>query len=472
MKTSIIGRFEEQKRLLEIRDSDRPEFVAIYGRRRVGKTFLIRQIFQKSFAFDLAGLAKSNTVNQLINFNQSLNRSFNASYHVPKHWFEAFDQLITALSRLNRTRKIVFIDEISWLDAPKSDFLPALEHFWNGWACMRNDIVLIVCGSATSWIVNNIMNNHGGLHNRLTANIHLRAFTLRECEQYFQSVNIDLSRRQIAETYMVMGGIPYYLSLMQKGMSVNQNVDKIFFDDNALLKNEFENLYASLFKHSDEYIAVVKALSLKNKGLSRKEILEYLKKKSGNKITAILKDLEYCGFIRSYFSFNKKERGKIFQLIDSFTLFYFNFIEKYNFQDNHFWTNSVNLPQYNTWAGYAFEILSLQHIAGIKKSLGISGIRTNTCSWKSENSEPGCQIDLLIDRIDGIINMVEIKFCNEIYCISKDYENNLQNKIAVFRFESKTKKAIHLVMLTTFGILQNKYSGIVQKEIRLDDLFA
>ena len=241
MKTTIIGRMEEQKRLSEIRNSNKSEFVAIYGRRRVGKTFLVRQLFQKDFTFDLVGLAKSNTVKQLINFNQSLNRSFNANYSVPKHWLEAFDQLITALSQSNQARKIVFIDEISWLDTPKSGFLQALEHFWNGWACGRNDIVLIVCGSATSWIVKNIMNNHGGLHNRLTANIHLQVFTLHECEQYFRSVNIDLSRHQIAEIYMVMGGIPYYLSLMQPRFSLYQNVDEMYFIRGAELSNEFEN---------------------------------------------------------------------------------------------------------------------------------------------------------------------------------------------------------------------------------------
>jgi hypothetical protein len=471
MQTKIIGRIVEQKRLSEIYSSDKSEFVAIFGRRRVGKTFLVRQVFENQFAFELVGLAKANTMHQLVNFNQSLNRSFATTFSVPNSWLEAFDQLQTALVSSVKDRKVVFIDEISWLDTAKSGFLSALEHFWNAWACWQDNIVLIICGSATSWIVNNIINNRGGLHNRLTANIHLQAFTLRECEQYFQSQNIEYSRYQIAEVYMLIGGIPYYLSLMKKGLSVSQNIDIMFFDNNALLKNEFNNLYNALFKNPDEYIAVVKALSARNKGLSRREILQILKLKSGTRITKILQNLEYCGFIRSYFSFNKKERCKIFQLIDSYTLFYYNFIAKFNFQDNHFWSNSVNLPQYNAWSGYAFEILSLQHLVEIKRALGISGIRTNSCSWKSENVEKGCQIDLLIDRIDGIIDIVEIKFSNEIYSISKNYEANLRNKISVFRAESKTRKAIHLVMLTNYGVLQNKYSGIVQNEIVLDDLF-
>ena len=471
MQNKIIGRVAEQKRLSEIYNSDKSEFVAIYGRRRVGKTFLIRQVFENQFAFELVGLAKSNTTQQLVNFNQSLNRSFEANYSVPNNWLEAFNQLQTALSNSTRERNVVFIDEISWLDTTKSGFLTGLEHFWNAWACWQDNIVLLVCGSATSWIINNIINNHGGLHNRLTANIHLQAFTLCECESYFQSKNIEFSRRQIAEVYMVMGGIPYYLSLIQKRLSVTQNIDKMFFDQNALLKNEFDNLYSALFKNSDEYIAVVEALSTKNKGLSRKEILQILNLKSGTRITKILQNLEYCGFIRSYFSLNKKERHRIFQLIDSYTLFYYNFIRKINFQDNNYWSNSINLPQYNAWSGYAFEMLSLQHLNEIKLALGISGIRTNSCAWKSVTAEKGCQIDLLIDRIDGIIDIVEIKFSNELYSVSKEYEANLRNKIAVFREESKTRKAIHLVMLTNYGILQNKHSGIIQKEVVLDELF-
>jgi AAA+ ATPase superfamily predicted ATPase len=472
MDVKIIGRKQEQETLKELFNSGKPEFVAIYGRRRIGKTFLIRKMFQNDLTFDLTGLAKSNTLKQLINFSQSLNRSFSTNYEAPKHWLQAFEMLISALSVSDSKRKILFIDEISWLDIPRSDFLSALEHFWNGWACARNDIMLIICGSSTSWIVNKIINDHGGLHNRITANIYLKPFSLRECEIYLQHNGIDLSRMQIAELYMIVGGIPYYLSFVKKGMSLAQNIDKIFFSEEALLKNEFENLYASLFKNSEEYVAVVSALSTKNKGLTRQEILNVLKIKSGSKITTILKNLEYCGFIRSYYALKKKERGRLYQLVDSYTLFFFNFLKGRTLVDDNYWTNSVNQPKHNSWAGYSFEILALQHLSEIKKCLGISGIQSGAYSWISEDQTKGCQIDLLIDRIDGIINLCEIKYSTEAYSISKEYEDNLRNKISVFRSETKTRKAIHLVMLTTFGVIQNRYSGLVQKEVLLDDLFA
>jgi AAA+ ATPase superfamily predicted ATPase len=471
MKTQIIGRDKEQQRLLELYDSSTPEFVALYGRRRVGKTFLVRQMFGDNFIFDLAGLANAKTKEQIINFNLSLKRSSNKDFPLAQNWLESFEQLISLLKSSKKRRKVVFIDEIPWLDTVRSGFLSALEHFWNGWACMRNDLMLIVCGSATSWIMNKLINNHGGLHNRLTATIHLQPFTLRECEHYFQSKKIELTRYQIAECYMVMGGIPFYLSHIRRGLSLKQNIDNMFFNKNAELKNEFKNLYASLFKNSADYVKIVEALSKKSKGLSRTEIAEFTKMKSGGGLRAVLKNLEYCGFIRSYSAFNKSKRDVLYQLLDAYTLFYFNFLEKNEYKDEHFWTNNLNTPLHNSWAGYAFEMLALQHIRQIKKALEIGGVQSAEYAWRSENSSPAAQIDLLIDRKDGVINLCEIKFSAVQYVITKDYAENLQNKIDVYRTETNTDKAIYLTLITANGIVKNKYAENVQKTLIFNDLY-
>lgn len=473
MKSQIVGRKKEQQRLQEIYSSGKAEFVAIYGRRRVGKTFLIRQMFANELVFDLAGLANANTKEQLVNFSLSINRAAQTQFNTPPNWLFAFEQLRTLVEGLQKKRKVIFIDEISWFDTARSDFLTALEHFWNGWACSRGDIMLIVCGSATSWIMNKLVNNHGGLHNRLTAHIYLQPFTLAETERYLQSQNIKLSRYDIAESYMVLGGIPYYLSKMQKGLSVAQNIDNLFFAQNSELKNEFQNLYASLFKNYADYIKIVGALSTKAKGLTRKEIEKITKLSSGGGLTTALKNLEYCSFIRAYHSFGKKKYEQLYQLIDAYTLFYFKYLSKNKNNDESFWTNSLNTPLHNAWAGYAFEILALQHIAEIKHALGILGVQTEVSAWRSsENSTPAAQIDLVIDRKDGIIDLCEIKFSKNQFVIDKDYEENLRNKVSAFISENKTRKTIHLIMLTTYGIAKNKYFGIVQKEVFLDDLFT
>jgi AAA+ ATPase superfamily predicted ATPase len=473
MKNNIIGREKERETLQELYNSGVSEFVAVYGRRRVGKTFLIRETFGDKFVFDVAGLANAGIKEQLANFSISLNKNhLGETFDVAKNWLTAFEQLITLVGKSPQKRKVIFFDEIPWMDTLRSGFITALEHFWNGWACARKDIVLIVCGSASSWIINKLINNHGGLHNRLTRTIHLKQFTLRECELYFQWRTMDLSRYQIAECYMTMGGIPYYLSKMEKGLSVTQNIDRMFFSENTELKNEFKNLYAALFRNSADYLSVVAALSKKMKGLSRNEIVETTKIASGGRLTEVLQNLEYCGFIRSYPSFDRKKRNLLYQLIDPFTLFYYKFIEKNEYNDEQFWSNSLDTPLRNSWAGYAFEILALLHIKEIKEALSIAGIQSLASAWRSEKTTPGAQIDLIINRKDGIINILEIKFSNLNYLITKSYEESLKNKIAVFKAETQTRKAVHLLMLTTYGLIKNKYSEIVQKELTLNSLFG
>ncbi len=342
----IIGREKEQKRLRDLYNSGKAEFVAIYGRRRVGKTYLIRQLFENKIVFDLSGLANANTKEQLVNFTLSLNRVSKTQNKVAENWLLAFEQLTSLIKTSQKQRKVIFIDEISWLDTARSGFLTALEHFWNGWACNRSDIMLIVCGSAASWVMNKIINNRGGLHNRLTANIHLQPFTLSETELYLKEQRCDYSQYDIAECYMVMGGIPYYLSKIKPELSISQNVDNLFFDESAELKNEFKNLYASLFKNYTDYVKVVEALSTKSKGLTRQEIEKATGLSSGGGLTTTLKDLEYCGFIRSYNAFGKKKYEQLYQLLDAYSLFYFKYLSKNEYNDTAFWTNSINTPQH------------------------------------------------------------------------------------------------------------------------------
>ena len=470
MCSTIIGRKPEINRINDLYASGKPEFVTLYGRRRVGKTFLVRELLEEKFVFDLAGLAKSGMRKQLLNFHFSLKKVATQDFPVPSSWLEAFEQLIAFLETSQAKRKVIFIDEISWIDTQKSGFLTALEHFWNGWACSKKGIMLIVCGSATSWIFNNLINNHGGLYNRVTASIQLFPFTLNETEQFLRSKNIEWTYYQIAELYMITGGIPFYLEKIIPGSSLAQNVDNLFFSKSGELKNEFSNLYASLFDNAKDYEKIVEVLSGKKSGLTRNEIMAKTKMNSGNRITTILNNLEYCGFIRSY-SQPKRKNDKIFQMIDSFTLFHFYFLHKEKSHDENFWTNSLNTSLHNTWAGLSFEIVCLLHIREIKRKLEILGVQSSAYAWRSRNTEPAVQIDLIIDRADNIVNLCEIKYANMQYTITKDYEEQLRKKIEAFRQETSPRKAIHLLMLTTFGVKPNQYSNIVQNEVTLDDLF-
>ena len=470
----IIGRKEEQQILHSAAQSENSEFVAVYGRRRVGKTYLIRETFGYKFTFQHTGLAKGNTKEQLFSFAISLRDAGYDDCPIPKSWLEAFSLLSAYLKNSTDEKKIVFLDELPWMDTPRSNFISAFEHFWNGWASARKDIVLIICGSATSWIINKVINDHGGLHNRVTKQIALQPFTLKECEMFAQSKGLEMSRYQLAECYMVFGGIPYYWSLLEKGLSLAQNIDKIIFAKNGKLSNEFNQLYASLFKSPEQYIDIVTALGKKKVGMTREEIIAATDKYSNGALSKVLDELEYCGFIRKYNGFDKKSKQAIYQLIDNYTLFYFKFIQQNENNDEHFWSASIDSAMHRAWSGLAFERLCMAHTQQIKAALGIAGVLSNVYSWRKEADEmsDGAQIDLLIDRKDQVINLCEMKYSLSEYVIDAEYERKLRNKKSVFIDTTNTRKAVHMTMVTTFGIKANAHSGIVQNEITLEDLFS
>ncbi len=468
----IIGRKYEQQLLLDAVKSQESEFIAVYGRRRVGKTFLIRETFGYKFTFQHTGLANGTTKEQLFAFSLSLREAGYDDCPVPQSWLEAFGLLSALLKNSTDEKKIVFLDELPWLDTARSNFISAFEHFWNGWASARKDIVLIICGSATSWIINKVINDHGGLHNRVTQQIALQPFTLNECEKFIVSKGLEMSRYQILECYMILGGIPFYWNMLERNRSLAQNIDNLFFAKSGKLRNEFNQLYASLFKNPEMYIQVVTTLGNKKVGMTRDEIIENGKMINNGQLSKVLDELEYCGFIRCYNNIGKKKKTAIYQLIDNYTLFYFKYICNNDNNDEHFWSASIDSSMHRAWSGYAFERVCMMHTMQIKQSLGIAGVLSNVYSWRADNIEKGAQIDLLIDRNDQVINLCEIKFSMGEFTINKEYDEKLRNKKNVFIESTNTRKAVHLTMITTYGLKQNAYSGMIQSEVKMDDLFV
>lgn len=470
----MIGRIDEQRRLREAFESEYSEFVTVYGRRRVGKTFLVREQFHYKFTFQHTGLARKSTREQLQSFQLSLRRQGYTKAPLPGNWIEAFDMLKDLIEWSKDRRKVVFIDEMPWMDAPRSSFLPALENFWNSFASARKDVVLIACGSATSWIVRKLLKNKRGLHNRITYRIHLQPFTLNECEQYAKQRKLGMSRLQLMEGYMALGGIPYYWSLLDKSKSLAQNIDRLFFSKDGELKGEYYELYASLFNHPEKYVAVIETLGKKRSGLSREEIIKEGKLESNGKLSEILEDLENCGFIRKYNMIGMKSKGALYQLIDCYTLFYFRFIQNNNSNDEHFWSKSIGTGEYNSWCGLAFERLCLLHSRQIKTKLGISGIISSEYAWWTDQKDGkrGAQIDLLIDRNDGVINLCEMKYTKVPFQIDASYEANLLNKRARFIEATQTRKAVHITMVSSQGLERNAYADEIQSEVSGGDLFA
>ena len=465
---SIIGRDNEIEELHEYVNSAKSEFIVVHGRRRIGKTFLVRETFNQDFQFYLTGLANSTDEKQLNNFLKTLHAYKPQKTESVINWFDAFQLLIKYLEKLNTKQKLIFIDELPWLDTPKSDFLSAFEHFWNHWASARKDIKLIVCGSATSWILNKLINNKGGLHNRVTQKIKLLPFTLSETEDFLHSKNIYWERYEIVETYMAMGGIPYYLDALKKSKSATQNIDYLFFSEKGLLKNEFDNLYKSLFRFAENHIAMVAILSTKIKGLTRGEILKASKLSNGGGNSKVLEELEQSGFIRKYIPYGNKKKEALYQITDFYTLFYFNFIYNKNTEKDNYWITAANSSKGNAWKGYSFEQLCMLHLPQMKKALGINGIESDVASWRNANA----QIDVLIDRNDRAINICEMKFSINKFTIDKKYAENLRNKIGEFKAQTKTRKSVFLTLVTTYGITPNSYaSQLVTNSITMDALF-
>ena len=479
---TIIGRKLEQKELQRLYESDEAEMAVVYGRRRVGKTFLVNQMFgSEGFAFKVTGLYKSRLPKQLENFSLALQEySGNKDLTEPKSWTEAFDQLKDYLKASKSGKKrLLFFDELPWMDTKGSGFLAAFERFWNGWANAQQDILLILCGSATNWIINKFFKQKGGLYNRATSKIFLKPFTLNETEQYLEKQGIEWERYDIAQIYMIMGGIPYYLKQLEPNRTLADNIDNCFFRRNGKLWDEFDNLYETIFDTSDNYLKVVEALSSKHIGLTREQLIKATQLPDNGLISKVLKDLVNCGFVRAYQYYGRKTKTQTYQLADFYTMFYLSFIKGNYAQDEHFWTHSLDTPQKKAWLGYTFEQLVKDHIEQVKRALGIGSVLTKQSSWFEQsrstdenNTIPGAQIDLLIDRCDKAINICETKFYSGEFVIDKDYSLKLRNKISTFKAITEPRKTLISTMITTFGIKHNKYSGTIQQEVVLDDLFS
>lgn len=483
-KSNIAGRHDEIAIFDKISASSESEFIAVYGRRRVGKTFLVKEFFDKLICFEIAGIYKASLQDQLANFATSLGKSsgLGITPQKPSSWQEAFLQLENYLEspRLNekKGKQVVFIDELPWLNTPRSKFLPALEHFWNSYGSRQKKLILVVCGSAASWMIQNIVRSRGGLHNRLTRQIRLLPFSLSETEEYLKKRKIKLTRFQIVELYMAFGGVPYYLKQAEPGMSVAQIIDSTCFTKNGILSYEFEKLFTSLFEESHFHTKIVELLAKKSKGITRNELLNEAKISSGGTASRILNELEESGFIESFVPFGKTAKDLLFRLSDEFTRFYFDWIKPLGKKSpgaGH-WLTRQNQPAKNTWAGFTFETICLKHVQKIKNALGIAMVETTESAWRyrptGDSPLPGTQIDLLIDRRDATINLCEVKFSNSEFVIDAKYANNLRRKIEVFKSVTGTKKNVFLTMITTFGMAKNAYSmELVAGSITLGDLF-
>ncbi len=472
---------EEQDILARKLSSGRPELIAVYGRRRIGKTYLIRTYFEKDIVFEMSGIHEATYEEQLQNFSLALGRALKspAPLATASNWIQAFDDLSRyLLDTLDPAKPaVLFFDEFPWVQTPKSNFLRAFDHWWNSYGTKNPHLKVVICGSAASWMINKVVNSRGGLHNRVTQTIRLLPFTLAETEAYLTHIGAVLSHYQILQLYMAMGGVPFYLQHVMPGESAAQVIDRLGFTKNGLLKNEFSILYKSLFANAEQHEKVIRALAQKGKGLARQEIIDECGFTTGGTTSRILKELEESGFITPYIPFGKTTNESVYKLSDEYSLFYLKFIEGTKTTRAGTWLRLADTPAYTSWGGFAFEAVCHKHALQIKKALGIEGVLTEESVWrhkpKKDDDGHGAQVDLVIDRRDHCINLCEMKFAKDEYVIDKKYADELDNKINVFRKETSTRKTLFLTMVTTYGTSKNEYYiGRVLGEVLMKDLFV
>ncbi|MBS5527999.1 MAG: ATP-binding protein [Prevotella sp.] len=475
MNEPFIQREKECGELTRCMESHRSEFAIVYGRRRVGKTYLIENYFKGRFDFKFVGTREASTRTQLFNFARELKKYSGKSVGRLSTWSDAFYALEEYLETLPQDRKrVVFFDEMPWIDSSHSDFVRSLEYFWNSWAVSQRNIMFVATGSATSWMVDKIVANKGGLHGRITSRIHVAPFTLHETEDYLRQIGAEWDRLQIAQSYMLLGGVPFYYSLIDPGDSLAQNVDRLFFHEDGALRLEFDELYHALFKNADLYLSVVKLLCEHKGGMTNQEISKALNF-SGGKLTTVLRNLERCDFIERWNQYGNKKRLTQFRMVDFFTLFYHKFVESNNLKDENWWSNNMRERSVMSWMGNTFEILCMRHRKQIKEALRIDAIGTSISAWrqtgKSDTDSDGAQIDMLIERADRIIHLCEMKFSENLYTISKDYELALRNRAAIFKEATQSRLTLVHTFVTTYGVKDGKHKSIVHSEVTMDDLF-
>jgi predicted AAA+ superfamily ATPase len=472
---SFVGRARERAMFAQVMASPEAELIAVYGRRRVGKTYMIRELLGNAIYFELTAVYGASVRDQLANFATALANTRGSALEPPADWRNAFEQLTAALKSRSARKRVVFFDELPWLASPRSGFLPAFEHFWNSWAVKQRNLVVVACGSAAAWMVQQLLNARGGLHNRVTRRIRLSPFTLLETEQYFASRSMNLGRYQILELYAALGGVPYYLKQVERGDSAGVAIDRLCFAHDGALRDEFAKLYTSLFEHSDRHVQIVRALGKKPRGLTRNELIAAAGLTSGGRASHILDELEESGFILRTPQIGLPVKDAVVRLVDEYSLFYLRWIENHQGSAGNVWINKRGTAAWRAWSGYAFEGICIKHIASLKRALGIEAVETTERAWHdrpADRADRGAQVDLVIERRDASINLCEMKFSEGEFAIDKKYAGELRHKRDTFRRVTGSRKTLLVTLITTHGLRGNPYAReLVDKSLTMDALF-
>ena len=489
----IIARKREKQILESVLRSKSSELVCVYGRRRIGKTYLVRNFFESCdnvIYFELTGQKQESgeyapLKYQLANFKYQFERTFDRDIPQPTSWQNAFTVLRKETERFkdSTSKLILFFDELPWLCSPRSGFFEALDQAWNTTFERQPNVKVIVCGSAASWMLKKIIHAKAGFSRRITHKIRLTLFSLKETKEYLLFKGFDLSSRSVAEIFMMLGGIPYYLNFMSPHKSIYQNIEDECFDINGRLVDEYAIIFNSLFKNSENHKKVVEYIASKHKGVLLEELTGKFSSLKGGSLSRILDNLVSSSFIKKTPPLYNEAKGTIYRLIDEFVLFHLKWIKPaprsiFESPSTLYFQNRAQSNSFKSWRGFAFERLCLKHEYQIRQSLGIHKILSipSMVYFYDQQGKRSSQIDLLFERADNVISICEIKHSESEYELTKADVNSLMRKKEDLRrylaLKKKTQKDIHIVYVTTNGVYLNKYFHQLQPSVvKLDDLF-
>ena len=493
----MIGRKKEIKLLNEICDLEESSLVAIYGRRRIGKTYLVNHMFKKyrqdCLFFEFTGAYDGDKRGQIDNFIDQVYEWFyvEPSFEI-KSWSDAFRFLKRTIDKEIKKRDsnekvIVFLDEVPWIDrSNKGGFLSALGYFWNTWCEPRENVVLILCGSNSSWIRDKILKNaRGSLYQRVTHQISMYPFDLKETKAYLlEQKGFMIDNKTVTDIYMIFGGVAKYLSFLNPNESSAENIDRVFFSIHGSMYREYDELFSSLFADkSDYYKSVIELLCTRRSGFSLSDISKAFNEKLGGKLRLAIAELEECGFIKGLSKYGNSVRGVNYMIVDPYILFHHKWIKGFSRNDiatlpNNYWLHKSSSQSYAVWSGYAFEIVVMVNIRLYLNAIGRLGFFSGVYHWqhmaKSED-EQGAQIDMVVNYGNNIFDILECKYYNSEYVISKEYAKNIKNKLSMFKkygLYSKQKSELRLVFLTSYGVKMNAEAHSLNiSRVCLDDLF-
>ena len=491
MALELIGRDREQRDLRQLIDDKSPQLIGVYGRRRVGKTFLVRAVFdQPDITFiEITGQKGKPLAQQLRNFSDALTTAFRLPVPVviPTSWREAFSLLTTLLSE-QPGKKVIFFDELPWLATKRSGMLQELDYFWNTKWSRLESLVVVLCGSAASWMLEKLINAKGGLHNRLTKIVPLKPFSLHTTEQFLTQRKIRLDRSQLLDLYFCTGGIPFYLSLLPTHSSAAKLVQQLAFEESGRLFTEFDVLLQSLFDDSEAHKVILSLLANKRYGLTRKELQSLSGLSGGGALSKPLDELSASGFIQRLVPFEGTTRNAYYQLTDEYTLFYHRWIAPLRSRagviPDGYWLHEFGSQAYSAWAGLTLEVVCMKHINEMLRALGISGMKVLPSTWRCVPStaesetrkSSGAQIDIVLDRADRVINLCEIKYRRDPLKITTNLEKKLLEKQSIFLEQTRTNRTVRNILFCSGGFREGEReklpSTAIDEILNLEALFS